>query len=312
MIPYVAYMGHPQERDILDDPKVLNDLDPGSIGWVQDLLDRCRQDLSMESWPMVAIPPDKEVIIVGDIHGDLPLARAISHRFRISPSRSGSRSLPIILFLGDYLDRPPEDTPQGGLLTALFVIALRLAYPENVIPLRGNHESGDLITFYPYDFPRECRDRFGEDEGPDMEREFLRTFRTFPLMARSDNGLLATHASFPRKKDPNEMTPGDREEIMNVIWGDPVAKGFRGRNMGYEFTEKQLQSFLDKVGCSCMVRGHDPPLQGRPMFKERMMTLVTSRRYEKMGEGGVKIIRVRGGVEIRSVIDLERFDVTIK
>jgi len=300
-------MGHPQERDILDDPKTLDDLDRGSIGWVQDLLDRSRQDLSMEPWPMVAIPPERELIIIGDIHGDLPLARAISGLFLIGPSRSGSRSLPILLFLGDYLDRPPEDTPQGGLLTALFVIALRLAYPENVIPLRGNHESSDMIIFHPHHFPQECKDRFGEDRGPDLEKEFLRTFKTFPLMARSENGVIATHASFPRTKAPSDMTPGDREEIMRTIWGDPVVhgRGFFGRGMGYSFDEEDLTSFLGMVGSRCLVRGHDPPLQGIPLYDHRLLTIVTSRIYRKEGAGGINVIRVPRGRTVRSVRDLE-------
>jgi hypothetical protein len=75
--------------------------------------------------------------------------------------------------------------------------------------------------------------------------------------------------------------------------------------MGYDFNESELVSFLERMGSTCLIRGHDPPLQGIPMFENRMMTIVTSRRYEKVGAGGVQVLMSPRGKDIGSVRDLE-------
>ena len=296
---------------ILGSPSILEGIGPGSIDDVLDLLDLCYREISMDPWPLVDIDGSKDVIVVGDLHGDLTVARAVAGRFLIRPFIQKAGYLPVLVFLGDYLDRPPEDTPQGGLLTAIFTMALRIAYPQNVILLRGNHEASDLFSdFSPQQLPEEIGERFGYGETEGSLTEFQRTFSTYPLMARTANGPFISHASFPRSKSPEDMTPGDTEEILRTLWGDPVLKdGFSGRMMGYGFIDKELVQFLEKVGSSCLIRGHDPPLQGIPMFNDRMMTIVTSRRYEKMGAGGILVARIPAGRRIGSVLDLEIIDI---
>jgi hypothetical protein len=130
-------------------------------------------------------------------------------------------------------------------------------------------------------------------------------------MARTSNGVLCTHASFPREKDPCDLTPGDHDDIMRTLWGDPVVymHGFSGRGMGYEFNEEDLTTFLHMTQCRIHVRGHDPPLQGIPLFHDRMVTITTSRIYQRQGIGGVLMLRSSGRTLQMGVKDLQLVDI---
>jgi hypothetical protein len=296
---------------IISDTRTLHGLGRDRVDDILSLLDICFQELSQGSWPLVDVPDNgSDIYIAGDIHGDLTTARRITDPLLIEPS-PGSGSAPILIFLGDYVDRPPRDVPEGGLLTALYLLSLRIAYPDNVILLRGNHEGADLTSFSPCDLPEEIETRFGTDRSKEVYSAFLRTFSAMPLMARTASGVLCTHASFPREKDPSDMTPQDREDIMRTLWGDPVVKGhdFLGRGMGYEFDEDDLDTFLDRIGSRILVRGHDPPLQGIPLFHDRMVTITSSRIYQRQGIGGVFMLRSGGRTPPMVVKDLQLLDI---
>jgi Calcineurin-like phosphoesterase len=58
------------------------------------------------------------------------------------------------LFLGNYVNRGKQ-----SLRLFLLLICMKLRYPENVVLLRGNHESRMLT--YTYGFYDECRKLYG-------------------------------------------------------------------------------------------------------------------------------------------------------
>lgn len=68
------------------------------------------------------------LLLVGDTHGFLNCTIRI-----VRPFLEGK--VDGLLFLGDYVDRGPH-----SLVNFLFLLTLRLLYPENVLILRGNHE----------------------------------------------------------------------------------------------------------------------------------------------------------------------------
>src|SRR5262249_55111934 len=77
----------------------------------------------------VPLRSDRPVIFVGDTHGDLASTRAVIERY-LPTSR--------LVFVGDYVDRAPE--PSGSVGNVAFLFRCKLAHPDRIMLLRGNHE----------------------------------------------------------------------------------------------------------------------------------------------------------------------------
>ena len=118
--------------------------------------------------------------IIGDIHGHADkleaLLRTLGYR-----ERAGTWSHPgrMAVFVGDYIDR-------GGwsLETILFLMAIKLRYPENFFLLRGNHETGLVNRIYGFyeDLSRRCT--------PRLNNVFL--VRIPPYLIRTPNRTRST------------------------------------------------------------------------------------------------------------------------
>ena len=84
---------------------------------------------------------DGKVTIVGDIHGQFyDLCNMLKKLDAI-----GQQDMKV-LFLGDYVDRGPY-----GPEVMLYLLSLKIKYPEKIIMLRGNHESCEMtqqFNFY--------------------------------------------------------------------------------------------------------------------------------------------------------------------
>jgi predicted MPP superfamily phosphohydrolase len=81
----------------------------------------------------------RRLLVVGDLHGDYPSLHAVLNRF--DPNQD------VLVFLGDYADRG-----SSGVEVIETVDALAKKHPENVFPLKGNHEEysdNGIPKFYP-------------------------------------------------------------------------------------------------------------------------------------------------------------------
>ena len=282
---------------------------------VRDLYDE------RSEFPLIDLEQEEGVprflYFVGDVHGDLVTAKKIVKKFKNIKAgihKKGSGVDLKLIFLGDYVDRAPKTIPNGGLLTALFLIASKVRLPDDIFLLRGNHEAIDLLTFSPYELPREIYDLFGEDESENVHDALLDVFSRLPLFLRTDNGLIASHAAFPKGRgtDLKNIEFEDEEDILHTIWGDPVETDtYRGDiSRRANFTRKDLEEFLDDANANVLLRGHDYKTLGQSMYGGRMFTLFSSTRYEKRGEGGILMARaiMHPDVRIRSTSDIAIMD----
>ncbi len=81
------------------------------------------------------------VYAVGDVHGRLDLLRQLVHAIIIDAGAARVREKPLLVFLGDYVDRGPESREVVDVLLEL------QARPEiEVALLKGNHEHA-LLQF---------------------------------------------------------------------------------------------------------------------------------------------------------------------
>ncbi len=85
---------------------------------------------------LVTFEEPGKTLVIGDIHGDLTALKLI---FKMAEAFQCGR----IVLLGDYVDRGPKQ-----LATLEYIIKMAIQYPDNVIPLRGNHEEETQNSIY--------------------------------------------------------------------------------------------------------------------------------------------------------------------
>lgn len=235
--------------------------------------------------PLVELPEEgaSEAVVFGDTHGDWRSTEAVVRRYR-----EGNRCL---IGLGDYVDRPPDDCGQGSVANGLFLLELVAENPSRVTLIQGNHEIVRRIPAVPHHLPEEVDELWGVDST--RYDRLLGLFERGPLAATTPNGAYLAHAGFPRGKLPipwtNAFVDPDDERLAEITWAECDASHIR-RGAAPAWGEPALEQFLGATGLSIMLRGHDPDLTGRPLYRGRCLTLHTSRIYERYG--GVIIAHV--------------------
>ncbi|HYK94178.1 MAG TPA: metallophosphoesterase [Thermoplasmata archaeon] len=222
--------------------------------------------------------PRKEAVVFGDTHGDWWSVLAIVDRFLAQPQER------CLVGLGDYIDRAPDDCREGSVANALFLLQLVADAPDRVFLLQGNHEAVRRIPALPHDLPEEVDALWG----PNVERynRIMGLLERGPLAALSPSGAYLAHGGFPMggtaatwRRSFDE--PSD-ETIVDVLWSDCAVSRI-DRGLSGKFTERDLESFFGRSGARVFLRGHDPDIVGRPLYGNRVLTLHSTRIYERYG-----------------------------
>ena len=77
---------------------------------------------------------DGKVTIVGDTHGQFYDLVAMLRKLDKVGVKNNK-----ILFMGDYVDRGPY-----GPEVSIYIMTLKIRYPNDIVLLRGNHESREM------------------------------------------------------------------------------------------------------------------------------------------------------------------------
>ncbi len=183
---------------------------------------------------------------------------------------------PKLILLGDYIDRGRFS--YNGVLRA--VMQLYLAAPEHVFPLRGNHEY--YIEYrgriYGGVKPAEAINTLIGHMPGEVFAEYMKMFEELPNMLFFDD-LMFVHAGIPRDVDiKSKLTDmaalNDPDIRFQMLWSDPstadyIPDDLQAQNARFPFGKLQFEAFMQKLGCSMLVRGHEKVDSGfRPMYSD--------------------------------------------
>jgi hypothetical protein len=184
---------------------------------------------------------------------------------------------PKLILLGDYIDRGRFS--YNGVLRA--VMQLYLAAPEHVFPLRGNHEY--YIEYrgriYGGVKPAEAINTLIGHMPGEVFAEYMKMFEELPNMLFFDD-LMFVHAGIPRdteiKAKLGDMSGLNDPDIrFQMLWSDPstadyIPDDLQAQNARFPFGKHQFEAFMQKLGCSMLVRGHEKVDSGfRPMYSDQ-------------------------------------------
>lgn len=181
------------------------------------------------------------------------------------------------LFLGDYVDRG-----YFSVECLLWLFSLKIARPDGIFMLRGNHESKHLTNYFT--FRIECTRKYSER----LYDAFLEVFKTMPLAAIVDDKFFAVHAGI----GPDIQTIHDIDKLnrfveiptkgpmCDLLWSDPAPASSEGipgnplflpntvRGCSYYYTYEAVCKFLKDNNLLTMIRGHEAQESGYSMAKQ--------------------------------------------
>jgi uncharacterized tellurite resistance protein B-like protein len=217
------------------------------------------------------IQPDRvyELTVLGDLHGCYSCLKAALLQADFFAKLEAwkldhRKPEPKLIFLGDYIDRGMFS--YNGVLRS--VMQLFLAAPDHVFPLRGNHEY--YIEYkgriYGGVKPAEAINSLIGHVPGEVFQEYMHAFDELPNMLFFDD-LLFVHAGIPRDTDIKaklrDMSSLEDPDIrFQMLWSDPstaeyIPDDLQAQNARFPFGKKQFESFMARLGCSMMVRGHE-------------------------------------------------------
>jgi hypothetical protein len=223
-----------------------------------------------------------ELTVLGDLHGCYSCLKgallqadffAKLEAWRLDPRQPE----PKLVLLGDYIDRG-RFSYNGVLRT---IMQLFLAAPDHVFPLRGNHEY--YIEYrgriYGGVKPAEAINTLVNHVPGEVFAEYMRLFEELPNMLFFDD-VMFVHAGIPRDVDiaakvTDFAALNDPELRFQMLWSDPSSADFipadlQAQNARFPFGRLQFESFMQRLGCSIMVRGHEKVDAGfRPMYGDQ-------------------------------------------
>jgi hypothetical protein len=176
---------------------------------------------------------------------------------------------PKLVLLGDYIDRGMFSL--NGVLRS--VIQAFVTAPEHVVVLRGNHEyyleyKGQI---YGGVKPAEAINTLKPHLPVDVFRHYMQLFDALPTMLIFD-GVLFVHGGIPRDLMIKERwkdlsTLNDPDIRFQMMWSDPssadvIPAQLQEQSARFPFGRLQAASFLQRIGCHTLIRGHEKVLAG--------------------------------------------------
>ncbi len=239
---------------------------------------------------LVKIAPLGEALVIGDLHGDLESLLLILQKSKFVQKLETCRDA-FIIFLGDYGDR-------GACSVEVYylVLKLKLAFPEQIVLLRGNHEGPDDLMAYPHDLPFQFQARFKKN----WQSVYKKTRDLFTYLHNAvlvEERCLMLHGGLSPKitmlKDlalAHKMHPASKL-LEDLLWSDPIdmirnvldSPRGAGKLFGKNVTERVLETLKVKM----LIRGHEKCEKGYKFnHGNKVLTLFSTKGFPYFNEYG--------------------------
>ena len=230
---------------------------------------------------LVTLEPFGEALVIGDLHGDLNSLITILEKSNIVNKMEKKKDAKIV-FLGDYGDR-------GAQSTELYytVLRLKLAFPKQIILLRGNHEGPADLLASPHDLPSQLQLRFKEN----WLAAYSKIRALFACLYNSvyvEERYLMVHGGLPSKiRNIQEIARADtlhpkKSFLEDLLWSDPneeVQSTFPSpRNTGNLFGKAITKKVLEKLDVKLLIRGHESCPEGFKVNHDGTVLTLFSRK----------------------------------
>lgn len=283
--------------------------DPVSFGDIKQILREATEiqeehklqgffsSIGMASGDYMNLQPPKNLIVVGDLHGDshslIKILDQIDYKNYLRNEEN------ILLFLGDYVDRG-----KFSLEVLLTLCNLKTEFPLNVMLLRGNHEAYHIFPFSSFTFASELKSKFGND-GENIYSNFVvPLFDSMTVVCEIQTFAILIHGGLPVVKDISffdnykfhlsdlsknislleELLWNDPKELKDAKW-QPSKRG-----LGNYFGEDITNEWLSKLNCSFLIRGHEPSKGYKTDHNSKVITIFSSKEpYPKFESGYLDI-----------------------
>jgi len=274
----------------VDLPQILREAETVSAEDFLQLVDDVRKVLCTEDGKignltvtgrLAKLAPVGEVVVVGDLHGDLESLTAILKKSRVVQRIAGDKDASIV-FLGDYGDRGMQSTE-----VYYVILKLKLAYPRQVVMLRGNHEGPSDLMASPHDLPLQLQHKFKE-KWVGVYQKLTELFSCLCLAVYVEERFLMVHGGLPEKlRNLNEIAEADvlhleKPFLEELLWNDPdedITGAFPSpRGAGNVFGKSVTQEVLQRLNAKILIRGHEPAGEGFKINHDGKILTLFSRK----------------------------------
>ncbi len=229
---------------------------------------------------LVKLEPLGEALVIGDLHGNFESLIIILQSSRFVEKMEKTKEATLI-FLGDYGDR-------GDKSTEIYyaILKLKLAFPEQVVLLRGNHEAPKDLLGYPHDLPVQFQNRFGEDWKVIYEKTRALFAYLYNAVFVKDRYLIVHGGVSPQIRSLEDIAQAqeNRNEALleDLLWSDPD-ENLQGissspRGAGQLFGKEVTEEVLEKVNAKILIRGHESSDSGFKINHDGKVLTLFSRK----------------------------------
>lgn len=230
---------------------------------------------------LVKLEPSGEALVIGDLHGNLESLISILKTSGFTRKMDANKDATLI-FLGDYGDR-------GARSAAVYYIILRLklAFPEQVILLRGNHEGPADLMVSPHNLPLHFQYRFKKN----WKTVYKKTQELFAYLYNAvlvEERYLMVHGGLSPNTNSIQdlarahMMHPEQEFLEDLLWSDPndMVQNvlYSPRGAGKLFGKSVTDKVLRKLNVKLLIRGHEPCKEGFKLNHDGKVLTLFSRK----------------------------------